>query len=105
MKVYVGNDHLLIVDGLAIEAADGTSTYANTGTTVSAQLKDSDGDSIGSAITCTYVTASNGRYVGNLEEDVAWVVGEQFIAHIDADAGSDRKAHWEIPLEVLVRTS
>jgi len=104
MKVYVGNDHLLIVDGLAIEAADGTSAYANAAT-VTAQLKDSDNDSIGSPITCTYVTASNGRYVGNLEEDVAWVVGEQFVAHIDADAGSDRKAHWEIPLEVLVRTS
>lgn len=104
MKVYVGNDHLLIVDGLAIEAADGT-TATTASATVTAQLKDSDGDAIGSPVSLSYVAASAGRYVGNLEEDVAWVVGEQFVAHIDADAGSDRKAHWEIPLEVLVRTS
>lgn len=104
MKVYVSNDHLLIVDGLAIESTAGTSSYANAAT-VTVQIKDSDADAVGSPVTLGYVPASNGRYVGNLEEDVTWVLGEQFIAHIDADAGSDRKAHWEIPIEVLVRTS
>lgn len=104
MKVYINNGHLLVVDELVVESADGTTAYANTAT-VTAQIKDNEAANVGTAITCTYVTASNGRYVGNIEEDVAWDLNESFSITIDADAGSDRKAQWTLPIEVLVRTN
>jgi len=99
MEIYIGNDSLIVVDELKNVATD---AFLNSAT-VSAQLKTTAGVNVGSAITLSYVAASDGKYRGTLEEDAAVVSTQDYELHIDVDGGSDLKAHWEIPVKALKR--
>src|SRR5574342_283951 len=99
MQIYIANDNVLVMDGLKNVV---TEAYVNSAT-VTAQLKTDTGTNVGGALTLAYVSPSNGRYRATIEEDLAVVEGTAYVFHIDADAGSDLKAHWEIPVTAIVR--
>ena len=101
--IYVGNDNLLTVDRLRDER-DAAGTYISTGT-VTAQLKDLAGANVGAAITLSYVTSSDGKWQGVIEDDVSITVGTKYVLHLDIAASSDRVAHIELPATALRRTS
>lgn len=101
--IYVANDNLLTVDLLRDER-DAAGVYITTGT-VSAQIKDMAGANVGGAITLSYVAASNGKWQGVIEDDVAIVANTRYVLHLDIAASSDRVAHLEIPATALRRTS
>lgn len=97
--LYAGvNDNDVAVLGLYDEQEE---EYVNDAT-VTAQLYSADltsgtpvrGSTFGSPITLTYVTASNGNYIGTLEGDFGIVVGSLYFLKINAvsDAG---KGEWE----------
>ncbi len=89
------------------ESSAGTSpstSYINDAT-VTAQLKTSLGVSVGGALTLSYVAASDGKYRSLIEEDTAFALNVSYEYHIDADAGSDLKAHWEVPVVAIKRVT
>ena len=99
MEIYIDNDNVLVVDSLKDVVAE---AYVNTATVV-AQLKDADGANVGGEITLAYIAGSHGRYRAMLEEDLALEDQAAYEVHIDADAGSDLKAHWEVPATAVIR--
>ena len=101
MQIYISNDNLLVVDGLRDVVTD---VYLNAAT-VTAQLKTTTGSNVGGALTLAYVATSHGRYRATIEEDLALEDQTAYEVHIDADAGSDLKAHWEIPATAIKRRS
>ncbi len=85
------NDNLIEVDELKDEVAG---TFLNAAT-VTAVLKDSAGALIGSSITLTYVTSSNGKYQGNIPDDLVVSLGDRITAEITADGGGvDQRFFW-----------
>jgi len=100
MQIFLLNDNVLVLDELTNAV---TGAYINSAT-VTAQLKTATGTSVGAPLTLAYVAASNGKYRSLIEEDVAVSAGVSYEYHIDADAGSDLKAHWEVPLTAVKRT-
>ncbi len=109
MQIYVGNDGLLYLLELQNAASD---AYINSAT-VTAQLK-LDGVDVGSPIVMAALGSSvaatvngrtyvNGNYRGVIEEDVAIVEGRPYECHINVDAGSDLKGHWEVPVSAVTR--
>ena len=81
MKVYIGSDNLLTVEGLYdLVAAD----YVNTASSVTAKMYAIADQStqIGDTITLTYVTDSNGNYQGTIPYDLSLSSGTEYIAVI-----------------------
>ena len=106
--LYARNDNLLWV----CEVTNGLTGAYITNATVTAQLYDNDGDTVGSQVSCAYTAGSvvvdgktyaGGNYVGVVEEDAAITVGVPLVAHIEATATGDLVAHWEKPVTVMVR--
>ncbi len=95
------NDNLIEVDELKDEVAG---TFLNAAT-VTAVLKDSAGATIGSSITLTFVSGSNGKYQGNVPDDLAVNLGDRITAEITADDGADKRAFWVVGLVVEKRVS
>ena len=113
MEVLILNDNLLLLGELRNEL---TAAYINTGT-VTAQLKEADGTTnigtpialnalgVGVDITLGGRTYTDGNWTATIEEDHTLVEGSSYELHLDADAGSDLKAHWEIPITAAKRRS
>jgi len=103
MTLYINNDNLLILDGLK-DATPGVDAYVNNAT-VSAELKDPDGSTVSGAgsIAMSYVTGSDGKYFGVIEDDVPLVEGASYTATIDVDAGSDKIAQFNPELRAKER--
>jgi hypothetical protein len=101
MDVYVGNDNVITLTGLQNV---NTGAYI-TGATVTGQLKTWAGTNVGTSITLSYVAASDGDYRGTIEEDVSITAGKAYWLYVDVDAGSDLKAHWELPLSAVRRSN
>lgn len=107
--IYIGNDNIAWVLGLTNAVDSETVDDA----TVTGQLKERDGTAVGAAlsfsahgsVTIEGTTYPAGNYRATLEEDLALSRGEHYVLHIDADAGGDLKAHWEVALHALVRSS
>lgn len=99
MQIYIGNDNALVVDGLKDIVAD---VYVNAAT-VTAQVKTTAGANVGGALALAYVIGSHDRYRATLEEDLPLEDQTAYEVHIDADAGSDLKAHWEPPATAVIR--
>lgn len=66
-RVYINADNDLIVEGLRVRATQAPLNSA----TVTVQLRDLALDAIGSPITLSYVTDSDGDYLGVIESTVA----------------------------------
>jgi len=95
------NDNLIEVDELKNEVSGNFISTA----TVTAILKNSAGAQIGGAITLTYVASSNGKYQGNVPDDLAANLGDKITAEITADDGADKRAFWIVVLVVEKRAS
>jgi len=84
------NDNLIEVDELKDEVAG---TFLNAAT-VTAVLKDAAGATIGSSITLAFVSGSDGKYQGNIPDNLAVSLGDRITAEITADAGIDKQFFW-----------
>jgi len=96
MILLYKNDNLIEVDELKDEVSGDFLNLA----TVTAILKDSAGAAIGSTITLTYVSSSNGKYQGTVPDDLIVNLGDRITAEITADSGADKRAFWCIALVV-----
>ena len=99
MQIYIANDNVLVLDGLKDIVSD---AYVNSAT-VTAQLKTTTGTDVGGPLALGYVPGSSGRYRATLEEDLPLEDQTAYEVHIDADAGSDLKAHWEVTAIAVTR--
>ena len=95
------NDNLIEVDELKDEVSGDFLNLA----TVTAVLKDAAGATIGSSITLTFVAGSNGKYQGNVPDDLAVSLGDRITAEITADDGTDKRAFWIVGLVVEKRVT
>ena len=103
MTVFVGNSNLLELIGLKDVTDD---SYINDAA-IAATVKDEAGVEVAGQtwpVTMAFVAASNGNYRGVLSEDVAFVAKTNYIAHIEANAGTNRIGHWEFKFKPLTRT-
>lgn len=101
--IYKDNDNVLQVDQLK-NGVDGSFLNA---ATVTVTVTTTTGDNVlpdNWPVTMSYVAASDGRYQAILEEDLVLTADTEYVAIIDADAGSDLRGHWEVPLIAEVRT-
>jgi hypothetical protein len=62
------SDMLVRLRGLRTEAADGTVTYVNDATVTASLIDTTDGSTVASGVSLTYVSASNGIYEGYVDE-------------------------------------
>ncbi len=95
------NDNLIEVDELKDEVAG---TFLLTAT-VTAVLKDAAGATIGSSITLTFVAGSDGKYQGNVPDDLAVSLGDRGTAEITADDGANKRAFWIVEFVVEKRVT
>ena len=109
MELLLLNDNLLYLLLLQNEHTD---AYVNNAT-VTAQVKDMAGTNVGTSLTLTALgsltpvtlrgkTYADGNYFTTIEEDIAISAGDYEI-WVDADAGSDLKGHWEVPVKAIKR--
>jgi hypothetical protein len=101
--IYINNDNLLSVENLKNAA---TGVYINDAT-VTATLKNSAGvNTTGQSwpLTLSFVSSSNGKYIGTLEDGLALTEGETYTAEINANAGNDQIANWSILFNATKRT-
>lgn len=99
--LYVGNDMLLEVADLK---DDVTGEHLNAAT-VTVTLKDSAGVNVTGEtwpLALAYVTSSNGVYRATLKDTLSLTANARYVATVIADAGSGKRAQWE--LDVVART-
>ena len=101
--LYKLNDNFIEIDGLAdgLDAAN----YFNAAT-ITATLKDSAGVNVAGiiALPLTYVSASNGKYRGAVQEAFDPPAGGGYSLIIDASQGGV-VGRWAVKTDVKVRTS
>jgi hypothetical protein len=79
MSFFIGDDMTVAVDGLHDCYSE---EYLNAAT-ISAQLKDSDGDALGSPGSIAYVDDSDGDYVGIVDAAATALMSENSLYHLD----------------------
>lgn len=100
--VYVANTNVIELSGLKSAIENEFIDDAM----VTLTVKDESGAAVvGQAwpAVLAFVAASAGLYRGIIEDDVAMTAGTTYYAHIDADAGADRKGHWEFAFVPKIR--
>lgn len=88
--LFVGNDNLVTVDELK-NVSDGS--YINDAT-VTMTLKDSSDADVANGswpVTLGYVTSSNGKYQGVLQDGITTTSGSNYVLHVDVTG--DNKIH------------
>lgn len=100
MPLYVDNDHLLWVRRLYDRY---TAAYVNDAT-VTVQVKDGAGTDVGSPVVGTYVAASNGDYVAQLQDTLALVAGRDYSIVVTVEASSGRKRTFTLRERALEST-
>jgi hypothetical protein len=103
MTAFVANTNVLELSGLK-NAIEGTSIDD---ATVIVTVKDSDGVALTGAtwpLTMDPVSGTPGLYRTILPHTLAAIARTWCYAHIDVDAGVNRKGHWEFPIEPQTRT-
>lgn len=101
LRVYIDNDNMLTLDGLANAATD---AYVNNAT-VAVTVTDRDGNEIVGEtwpLTLNYVAASNGTYRATLQDTLTLTHKEGLLLHITAD-GAGLQAAWELYAVALTR--
>ncbi len=96
--LFRDNDHLVELDELT-DIVDGS--FVNDAA-VTADINDLDGNSIASGITLTYVTLSNGKYQGIIQDTLPLVVNTFYTVIITAVKGSTTGT-WELPAQCVRR--
>jgi hypothetical protein len=100
--VFVGNTNEIELLGLKSEIEE---TFIDDAA-VTVTVKDADGNSIAGQswpATLTFVDGSEGDYRGTLEHDLDLEAGEEYVAHVDANAGANRRGHWEFAFTAKTR--
>lgn len=103
------NDNLIIIENLYDPwATAGAGEYITTGT-VTAQIKDTAGVNIGSAITMAYYSARGGvgghYWIGVIEEDAALTLNAEVDIDVTATASTDRVGRWLQRHKIVRRTA
>lgn len=101
--IYIENDNLLRVDRLRDAATGG---YLNNLTTVTAHLRQRDGQDVGGQawpITLGYVAGSSGRYHGTLADVLVLADGVKVFCTVDVDAGAGKKGRIVLELATTRR--
>ena len=104
LKLYVGNDNLLLVSGLK-NNADGS--YLNGIGMQVDEIVDANGVQVtGQAWphTVSYVAGTDGDYRTTLTSGINLVAGEIYTVKLTADAGIGLLGHWEFPVQAETRT-
>ena len=97
--LYVGNDNQVKLTGLYDE---NTSAYVNDAT-VTGQVYEADGSTaIGSSFTLTYVSASNGDYIGTAQDTLSLTAGQRVVVQVSA-SGNSLTGLWKVPCVVQER--
>lgn len=100
--LYQSNDQTIEVDKLKDRL---TGNFLNSAT-VSSTLYDSAGSAVSglNGLALSYVSSSNGKYRGNVEQTFAPALGDNYEIWFEAAQGSS-VGHWEIPCSVQARKS
>lgn len=105
MPAFALNSNIIELTGLTDELAG---AYINDAAVDLTKIVDSDGEQVSGAstwpLTMEYVAGSDGNYRAVIAADLPLTPGESYVAHIDADGGTNRVGHWEFPFKVLRRT-
>lgn len=98
--IFVANTNVLDVEILTSAIED---TFINDAD-MEVTIKDARGVAVDAdpensiwPLAMDYVTASDGWYRAIIPHDLPFVADVQYFAHIEADAGTERVAHWEFP--------
>ena len=102
--IFDQNDNLLRVIGLKNKS---TGSFINAGVTATADLVPEGTTSVitGSAISLSYVAASDGNWEGTYPDTLALTVGAALTARITVNAGAGLQGYWELPVDVRTRTA
>lgn len=93
--IYVGNTHYIKLTGL-VNANDSTD-YLGATATVTAQVYTPKGTAVTDGdVTLSYVSGSNGNFIGYLDDGVAVTAGEDYIVRISVDGGANKVARWDL---------
>ena len=98
--LYQSNDQTIEIDRLKDRL---TGSYLNSAT-ATATLYDSSGNAVTglNGLALAYVTSSNGKYRGNVEESFAPALGDNYEIWFEGNQGSSY-FHLEIPVSIQAR--
>lgn len=99
--VYVANSHIIRLDALR----DQDGSYVNDATVTLQSLVDKDGDAVSGVtvpLTMSYVSGSDGRYEGALDESLGISAERWYTATVRAVSGSTQ-GQWQERLRSAVR--
>ncbi len=101
--IYVGNDNPVTFEG--VQDADGN-FVSNAAVTMTLAHPDSPSvNLLGSAVTLSYVTGSNGRYRGVIQSTVLLTAGVTYELIISATVNGDAQTSIKVAAEALTRTT
>ncbi len=98
---FRGNDMVVELDALKDAIAN---TFANAATVTFTLFDRADDSIIQGPTTMAYVSASDGKYQGTVEDSLSLSIGKNYYIEVDADAGSDDIAKWRLQVDVKHRT-
>jgi hypothetical protein len=99
--VFVANDNLFLLSGVALASDDSSVNDA----VVELTVKDSDGNDV-FGITWPLImayTGADGTYKAVVEEDAGFIDKDGYTAFIDAETPGGVTGHWEVPLGASTR--
>ncbi len=98
---YVGNDMVIELDALKDSIAD---TFVNSATVTFTLFNRADNSIVQGPTTMSYVSASDGKYRGTVEDSLSLDINKNYYIEVDADAGSDDIGKWHLQVDVKNRT-
>lgn len=98
-KVFVSNDNIVNLIGLQDSETD---VYVNTAT-VTAQVKDATDNNVGSSISLSFTSGSNGDYAGLIPDDLGLTKDAWYEIEVTANDGAGRLGFWETPFQAKQR--
>lgn len=107
MIAYAGNDHAVTFSGAqTLSLTTGVRVYLTGAAVVTFRVQTVAGVDVAGAswpLTMTYISGSQGDFIGVLPDAVALVAGTAYRFVATVDAGANQYGTWTIPLPVLAR--
>jgi hypothetical protein len=100
LVLLVGNDLPVYFNGVQDAAGEYRSDAV-----VTADLLDSNGATVVSGITLSYLTGSSGRYRGTIQSSVSLTAGAEYTLILLATIGGDFQTRIDVPCIALNRNS
>lgn len=104
---YVRNDNLLRGANLrTITLATGLEAYLTDAATVTVTVIDADAVEVPGQVwplALTYITGSQGGFLGLLRNELTWTDGSQWMAIITVDNGADQRGEFILRVDVQDR--